>query len=111
MKDLAFKIKDDKSLWEKTEPTEYCNVCLLVEEDYYDGIVEDIEKLQSEMNSTEPLDAVIKHHLSELRHREKLGFEVERELEVFNELKDDLEFYDALSELVFRHALRINDEL
>lgn len=110
MKNLAFKIKCDKSLWEKTKPTEYCDVCLMVEEDYYDGIVEDLEKLQSEINE-QPLELVIKQHFTELRQQERLGFEEERELEVFNELKDDLEFFDALNELILQFALRIDDEI
>lgn len=59
----------------------------------------------------EPLELVIKQHLTELRAQERLGFEEERELEVFNELKDDLEFYDALSELILQFALRTNSEL
>ncbi|ALC80429.1 hypothetical protein [Bacillus gobiensis] len=48
MKDLAFYIKDDKSLWERMD---YPNVgdVLLVEESYYDGIIEDLEKQKKQL--------------------------------------------------------------
>jgi hypothetical protein len=43
LKNLSFEIKDDKSLWERMEVQNVGEV-LLVEESYYDGIVEDLEK-------------------------------------------------------------------
>lgn len=43
MKDLAFEIKDDKSLWERMDVPNVGKV-LLVEESYYDGIVKDLEQ-------------------------------------------------------------------
>ena len=43
LKNLAFEIKGDKSLWERMDVPNVGEV-LLVEESYYDGIVEDLEK-------------------------------------------------------------------
>jgi hypothetical protein len=40
-------IKDDKSLWEKQHLDGVGNV-LLIEESYYDGIIEMVEKLQED---------------------------------------------------------------
>ncbi|UYG93202.1 hypothetical protein [Cytobacillus firmus] len=48
MKNLAGEIKSDKSLWERTNIPNVGKV-LLVEDSYYDGIVEDVEKLQQEI--------------------------------------------------------------
>ncbi len=43
MKDLALELKDDKSLWEQIAVPNVGEV-LLVEESYYDGIIEKLEK-------------------------------------------------------------------
>ncbi|MBG9586900.1 hypothetical protein [Cytobacillus firmus] len=51
MKDLAHlacEIKDDKSLWERMNVPNVGKV-LLVEESYYDGIVEDLEKVKNQL--------------------------------------------------------------
>jgi hypothetical protein len=45
MKDYAAEIKDDKSLWERMNLDEVGKV-LLVEETYYDYIIETVEQLQ-----------------------------------------------------------------
>ena len=47
MKNLASDIKGDKSLWERVDVPDVGEV-LLVEESYYDGIVEDLEKQKFE---------------------------------------------------------------
>lgn len=48
MKNLAREIKGDKSLWERMIVPE-AGEMLLVEDSYYDGIVEDVQKLQQEI--------------------------------------------------------------
>lgn len=50
-------VKDDKSLWEKMSLKDVGKV-LLVEESYYDGIIDDIEGLKAEVSK---LKEIISH--------------------------------------------------
>ena len=49
LKNLSVEIKDDKTLWERMDVPNVGEV-LLVEEDYYDGIIEDLEKQKKQFS-------------------------------------------------------------
>jgi hypothetical protein len=78
VKDYAVEIKDDKSLWERMTLPDTTET-LIVEESYYDGIIEDVEKLQEKI---ETYEKALKFYSNENSYITNIGNGVEIEATV-----------------------------